>query len=263
MARCPAAEWRPIPVNFDVGGCHPRLIVLHIMQGTLNGTDSWFRNPAAQVSAHFGTGRDGRLYQWVDTANMAWHAADANSFGIGIENEGQSGDKLTAAQIAAVAKVCAWAQDVHRVPLQVCNDVNGRGLAYHALGGVAWGNHPDCPGAPVVAQRGAILAAAHAPVPVSEEEDDMVVLDNLATGGPAVALVPPAGKTVLVLAADGGFGGHGAPQVRVGFHPWGTGAQDYTVSWPDPVKIRMPSGVTNVTIGRVDEGNTPVTVSWA
>lgn len=42
------------------------------MSGTLAGTDSWFRNPTAYVSAHFGVGLDGSVHQYVDLGNIAW-----------------------------------------------------------------------------------------------------------------------------------------------------------------------------------------------
>ena len=75
MARYSGAQWRPISINYNLGGIAPRILIVHIMQGTLAGTDSWFRNPDAQVSAHFGVGKTGTIYQWVDTANRAWHAS--------------------------------------------------------------------------------------------------------------------------------------------------------------------------------------------
>jgi N-acetyl-anhydromuramyl-L-alanine amidase AmpD len=42
------------------------------MAGTLAGTDSWFANPASQVSAHFGVGLDGTIHQYVALENTAW-----------------------------------------------------------------------------------------------------------------------------------------------------------------------------------------------
>jgi GH25 family lysozyme M1 (1,4-beta-N-acetylmuramidase) len=193
MARYPGAQWRPITVNYNTGGCVPRLLVLHIMQGTLAGTDSWFRNTAAQASAHFGVGKDGTVYQWVDTANKAWHAANANGISIGVEHEGNTGDSLTAAQVAADIKLYAWVHQHHAVPLALATSATGSGLAYHALGGASWGGHPDCPGAPIIAQRGAILAGANliinppppppppptpvpVPIPLLEDGENMIVV---------------------------------------------------------------------------------------
>ena len=62
MARYSGAQWRPISINYNRGGIAPRILIVHIMQGTLAGTDSWFRNPNAQVSAHFGVGKTGTIY---------------------------------------------------------------------------------------------------------------------------------------------------------------------------------------------------------
>jgi N-acetylmuramoyl-L-alanine amidase len=153
MGRFWGADWKPIDINFRKGGNEPRLLVVHIMQGTLVGTDRWFRNPASQVSAHFGTSRAGDLIQWVDTKDTAWHACAANSYSIGIENEGSSGDRLTDAQIHQIALVLRWAYNHHSIPLWLNqHPLTGRGLSYHALGGTEWCNHPDCPGTPIVDQ---------------------------------------------------------------------------------------------------------------
>jgi hypothetical protein len=148
----PGAQWRPLTVNFNRGGNKPKLFIVHIMQGSLAGTDSWFHNPAAQVSAHFGVGKDGTIYQWVNTSDTAWHAANANRVSIGCECEGFAGHPLTAAQVNAVSKLYAWAHKAHEIPLWLAKRPEGSGLAWHGLGGASWGGHTGCPGAPVVAQ---------------------------------------------------------------------------------------------------------------
>src|ERR1035441_10075151 len=161
--RYPGAEWKPLSTNYQTGGCTPHYLILHIMEGTLPASDSWFRNPQAQVSAHFGVGKDGAVIQWVDTADTAWHAANANGVAIGVEHEGNAGDSLTAAQVVADAKLLAWASEHHPIPLQVTNDPqHGSGLAYHGLGGGAWGGHLQCPGSPIVAQRPDLITRAKA-----------------------------------------------------------------------------------------------------
>jgi hypothetical protein len=158
--RYPGAEWRPISVNYRSGGNTPTLQITHIMQGTLAGSDSWFRNPAAQVSAHFGIGRSGEVIQWVDTSDTAWHAMAANDRSIGVEHEGDSGETLTAAQMEADAKLFAWATEHHDIPLSLAHAPSGSGLAYHALGAASWGGHLQCPGRPIIAQLPAILKLA-------------------------------------------------------------------------------------------------------
>lgn len=42
------------------------------MGGSLAGTDAWFNNPSAQVSAHYGVGLDGSLHQYVRLTDTAW-----------------------------------------------------------------------------------------------------------------------------------------------------------------------------------------------
>lgn len=160
MARMPGTTWRPLSINHSKGGNRPRVVILHIIVGTLSGADSWFRNRSSRVSAHFGVGKDGRIYQWVDTADRAWANAGANPYSISIENEGNVGDALTPAQVEACARILAWASKAHGITLRVNDSVNGSGLSYHrmspswSLGGTA------CPGDRIIAQRSAIVARA-------------------------------------------------------------------------------------------------------
>jgi hypothetical protein len=161
MARMPGATWRPIAGNYTPGGqVEVRGVVIHIMAGTLAGTDAWFRNQRAQASSHFGTGKKGALYQWVDTKDRAWAQGAGNRSWISVENEGKGGDELTPEQLDLNAHILAWAHKVHGVPLQVTNDPNGRGLGHHGMGGAAWGNHPACPGPQIVAQKAEIVRRA-------------------------------------------------------------------------------------------------------
>lgn len=161
MARFSQATWRPIPVNYTRGGqLQVRGVVIHIMAGTLAGTDSWFRNSRASASSHFGTGKAGQLYQWVDTNDRAWAQANGNSSWLSIENEGKGGDKLTDAQLDRCAEVLAWAHRTYGVPLQVAHSPSGRGLGYHAMGGSSWGGHTSCPGSKIVAQLPTIVSRA-------------------------------------------------------------------------------------------------------
>lgn len=117
--------WKKSP-NFWSGrkGYKPELIVIHIMDGTLPGTDSWFINPASQVSAHFGIGKKGEVHQYVKEEDAAWHAGrvdapsaklvkanvNPNLYTIGIEHEGKPEDKWTdemkQASASLIREVC-------------------------------------------------------------------------------------------------------------------------------------------------------------
>ncbi|MBU3682402.1 MAG: N-acetylmuramoyl-L-alanine amidase, partial [Flavobacterium sp.] len=46
--------------------------VIHIMQGTLLGTDSFFNTPMVQASTHYGIGKNGEIHQYVRDEDAAW-----------------------------------------------------------------------------------------------------------------------------------------------------------------------------------------------
>jgi N-acetylmuramoyl-L-alanine amidase len=52
----------------------PEAIVIHVMAGSLAGTDSWFASAESQVSAHYGIGKNGEVHQYVEEENTAFHA---------------------------------------------------------------------------------------------------------------------------------------------------------------------------------------------
>ena len=107
--------------NFWAGrkGYRPEGVVIHIMDGTLVGTDSWFANPASQVSAHYGVGRTGEVHQYVKEEDTAWHAGrvdvpvwklikpniNPNLYTVGIEHEGKPDDVWTDAMKQSSAEL--------------------------------------------------------------------------------------------------------------------------------------------------------------
>lgn len=209
MSVAPFALWRPLPagVNHSPGGMVAwDGVVLHIMQGTLDGTDGWFRNPQAEASAHFGIGKDGRVIQWVDTDDKAWAQAQGNPRNISIENEGNAGDSLTAAQLERVAQILAWTHKVHGVPLQINDDPNARGLGWHGMGGALWGGHTGCPGPTIKAQRPWIIGRAEAilnPQPVPQPKGAHMYNPPLSLSVIADLPCPSGGAWLLLV--DGGI----------------------------------------------------------
>lgn len=100
----------------------PEAIVIHIMEGTLKDTDSWFGNAISQVSAHYGIGTRGEVHQYVDENDTAWHAGrihdptwslikktsdglyiNPNFYTIGIEHEGDANSQWTDAMYSSSA----------------------------------------------------------------------------------------------------------------------------------------------------------------
>lgn len=163
MALMPGATYRPVP-NFTRNGQEEvRGLVVHIMDGTLMGTDSWFRNPVSKASSHWGTGRNGTLYQWVGTEHRAWAQGNGNRAWLSSENEGRGGETLTEQQLDRNAEIFAWIHKTYDdVPLRRATGPDDRGLGWHGMGGKAWGNHPDCPGPKIVAQLDEIVKRAAA-----------------------------------------------------------------------------------------------------
>lgn len=91
-------------------GYHITHITLHIMVGYLGGTDSVFKNPSTQASAHYGIGADGTIHQYVDESNGSYSDANyaSNNSTISIEHEGgMAGVPCTQACMDASARLCA------------------------------------------------------------------------------------------------------------------------------------------------------------
>ncbi len=97
-----------------------RRIVLHTTEGSYEGAIGWFRNPSANVSAHYVLRRsDGQITQMVRDDQTAWHACSANSDTIGIEHEGRSSvaSTWTPANIEASARLVGWLARRYDIPV--------------------------------------------------------------------------------------------------------------------------------------------------
>lgn len=131
-----------------------RLFVIHVAQGLYqSGIDAWFKDPAAQVSAHFSIARDGTVHQHVPLDRIAWAEANYNDVAISIEHLGYSGDKVTRRQLRSSLSLLSWLHARYpQVPLKRTANPIGRGVIGHGELGIAGGDHPDCPGWPILAQ---------------------------------------------------------------------------------------------------------------
>ena len=164
-----------------------RGVVLHIAQGSYEGTIAWQKNPDADVSSHFIAAKNGDAAQMVDTKTTAWTQKAGNGHWLSIENEGFTPDKLTADQVEFAAQILARAHLDYGVPLQVTSDPDGRGLGHHSMGANPgspddWG-HSQCPGTNIINQKSAIVARAkeivEGDMPLSDEDVDKVAKRTL------------------------------------------------------------------------------------
>ena len=114
----------------------PEAIVIHIMQGSLEGTDSWFDNRSSRVSAHYGVGKNGAVHQFVEETDTAWHAGvvtnpswtlikkagrglyiNPNYYTIGIEHEGTIDTEWTDAMYESTSTLIANISQLWNIPI--------------------------------------------------------------------------------------------------------------------------------------------------
>jgi N-acetyl-anhydromuramyl-L-alanine amidase AmpD len=69
-----APRWVGADGNHYYGRSNYRVlaIVIHTMAGSLSSCDSWFNNPSAQVSSHYGIGLAGEQHQYVSLDDGSW-----------------------------------------------------------------------------------------------------------------------------------------------------------------------------------------------
>ena len=119
--------------NFHKGrhGFIPKAIVIHIVVGSLESAGLTFGDPRSSVSAHYGVGKSGRVHQFVQEADTAYHAGivvrpswrllepgiNPNFYTIGIEHEGQPQDLWPDEQYCASAALVREIAERWKIPL--------------------------------------------------------------------------------------------------------------------------------------------------
>lgn len=112
-------------------------ITLHIMVGTLAGTDSVFQR-TGYASAHYGIGGNGEIHQYVSESDGSWSDANyaSNNSTVSIEHEGgMAGVPCTRACMDASARLCA----------DIARRQSWNHLWYDGLNGNVW-LHREIPG---------------------------------------------------------------------------------------------------------------------
>lgn len=121
------------------GGHLPIAVVIHVMEGTLAGTDAWFASKESTVSAHYGIGKGGEVHQYVQEEDFAQHAGvvdkpswklikstgegtrqkyvNPNYYTIGIEHEGKAGEPFTDAMYEASSELIAAISERWQIPI--------------------------------------------------------------------------------------------------------------------------------------------------
>lgn len=83
------AIWDPAPsCNFSYSQYNKTTVVIHTIEGTAAGARAWMKNCASNVTSHYVVSEAGGVWQMVREIYTAWHCGCANSYSLGIENEG-------------------------------------------------------------------------------------------------------------------------------------------------------------------------------
>ena len=111
MARYPDAIWRASPKHgYPSTDTHANEgVVIHSAEGSLAAALGVIDGPR-EASWHFFVCKDGKVYQFIDSTNIAWTngSFESNRRFWGIENEGIKGEALTEPQYAALKDLVKW-----------------------------------------------------------------------------------------------------------------------------------------------------------
>lgn len=119
----PAAWVAAISSNYQVANRAKGMIdhiVIHTTEGSYAGTISWFKDPAAKVSAHYVVkSSSGAITQMVHEKDIGWHDACFNTTTVGIEHEGYTtapATWYTEPMYLESAKLTAYLADKYSIP---------------------------------------------------------------------------------------------------------------------------------------------------
>lgn len=189
MARWSEATWRPVKNH---GGARPKgqpsIVVMH--HAVMNGSLYNVFNGSRQASTDFWIAKDGRCEQYVDTAMTSWGngSSTANQRGISVETEGcgpaPHAEPMTEPMINTFARLVAWANRTHGIPLRTTESYDQPGFGYHRMRG---GPATACPCDVRKNMRSEILRRAQGQAPATPqpqpEPEDEEMLGNLNYGG--------------------------------------------------------------------------------
>lgn len=174
----------------NVGGpmVDHRGLVLHMAQGSYEGTIAWQMNPGQRyadgtrvtTSSTFVVGPDrGQITQMVDTDTIAWCQRGGSLEWLSIELSGFTPSAPTEWQAEACAELLVWAHRTYGVPIRAAAHPGERGLGHHSMDrewmGEEWG-HEACPGVGVVTAKRGIVERAQA---IAQEGSTMATPEEI------------------------------------------------------------------------------------
>lgn len=124
-----------------------RWYIVHVAQGSYEGTVSWFNDSRANASTHYVIENDdpASTTRMVDESDIAWHAGgqNYNEHSLGVEHEGTVGETMwTDATYEKSGRIAQWAAETYGFPKRVrrydvapCDARNGAGgvIGHHQV----------------------------------------------------------------------------------------------------------------------------------
>ena len=137
VRQCPSPNYSPTPIRHD-------LVILHMMEGSYEGSVAWLCDPRARASAHLCMKADGsEVTQLVPLANKAWAQCAFNGAGVSVEIEGFTARGFSEVTLDAAAFIAAWLCRIYAIPPVWAQGGQGRGVCCHHDLGAAGGGHTD------------------------------------------------------------------------------------------------------------------------
>lgn len=145
--------------------------VLHVNQS--NGRLENFFAASKDVTPNFQVYKVGPPTQYLPLDWQPWCQSAGNQQYTATETEGYNYEPLNDNQLHWCAVILAARRDNMDMEQVLANSPGQRGFGWHGMGGVPWGNHPNCPGDIRKLQRTDILKLANPPEPIPPIEEDM------------------------------------------------------------------------------------------
>ncbi|WP_135853871.1 N-acetylmuramoyl-L-alanine amidase [Halorussus salinus] len=159
----PDMRWEAAdPSNYSAANRGPsdvRWIILHVTEGSYEGTISWFKDPASNVSTHYVIENDGtgEITKMLNRDDIGWHAGNGgyNDTSLGFEHEGYTDQTtFTDALYRSSAKTVRYLADKFNIPLTrpsgvaPCDPYDGVGgiIGHHQVpdpNDCGWNSHTD------------------------------------------------------------------------------------------------------------------------
>ncbi len=140
VRQMPSPNYSPTLISHD-------LAIVHMCEGSYVGSTSWLCCASVGASAHLIMSEDGsEVSQLVPLQFKAWAECQGNGRGVSLEIPGITAQGIPEARWRAAALIVAWLCRAYAIPPVWAQGGQGRGIAQHHDGGVAWGGHVDCSG---------------------------------------------------------------------------------------------------------------------